>query len=110
MEIDLTKLVETLSDVSENDLNSWLDARDQNESFESRWIEAHESSPDMNHRYGDGEILHSMIWDATNGHEITLRVVEDFDLIDCYTSRGLEHPFVASLMEMYLVGVFPLPN
>lgn len=103
------------------DCDAILDARDSDREFEREWLAARESlSVRWKASHADGGIRMAVedvrresflaVSRATNQHELSSYVSDDFELIAWASAVGDVPPVVAWLWESYAAGAIPRPD
>lgn len=101
----IKNLINNVSQLSEDELNTILDQRDENP-FDSLWCELNKrlSTYTADKDFKDTFIKLSK---ATNNHEVCSYIIEDLELINKAKQANLSSPFLDYLIQSYQQGQVP---
>lgn len=105
MELNIDKLLSTLSALSVDELNAILEIRDA-DPFDSTWCKLNESVGGSE-THPNAHDIFVRISKTTEQHEITSYIADDLDLIHRAEQKGIEDPFLQYLKSCYAEGVVP---
>lgn len=98
-------LIETLSSLSNDEMDAILDTRDT-DPFDSSWCQLNEIVGG-NESHPNAKDFFLIVSNVTNQHEITSYIADDVDLIYRAGKKGIKTPFLRYLEDCYKKGLIP---